>query len=250
MDKAGRIDVYFVCGGKYHDMDFARVEILKLLQEDDRFRVRVGEDYRDIEGINAADFLITYTCDVLPTAEELAGLQRFLASGKRWFALHGTNSILKFLDDGRIDCPDDAPEFMKMLGSQFLAHPPIGKYTVRVTDGNHPLTEGISDFETEDELYLSRTTSDYHLLMETSFEGNTAPFVAEEWTKDQVQPVLYINNYGGGEVLYFTLGHCRGKYDLQSLGIPVYDPIERCSWQYPVFYDILRRGLRWAARDF
>ena len=31
-----RIDAYFVCAGKYHDMDFARLEILKLLADDDR----------------------------------------------------------------------------------------------------------------------------------------------------------------------------------------------------------------------
>lgn len=249
MGKGGRIDVYFVCGGKYHDMDFARCEILKLFQEDDRLRVRTGETYRDIEAIEAADYLVTYTCDTLPTPDEQAGLQRFLAAGKRWFALHGTNSILKFLDDGRIDCPDDAPEFMKMLGSQFMGHPPIGKFRVDVSDPGHPLTKGLTAFETEDELYLSKPTADYHLLLETRFGGNVAPFVAEDWTEDQIQPVFYINRYGGGEVLYLTLGHCRGKYDLQSLGVEIYDPIERCSWQYPIYYELLRRGLRWAARD-
>ena len=30
---AGRIDVYLVCGGRYHDFDFARLELLKLLAE-------------------------------------------------------------------------------------------------------------------------------------------------------------------------------------------------------------------------
>lgn len=248
-EKAGRLDVFFVCAGKYHDIDFARVEVLKLLQEDDRFRVRVVEDYSDSEGLNNADLLITYTCDLVPSAAELEGLQRFLRSGKRWFALHGTNSILKFLKNGLVDCPDDAPEFMKMLGSQFVAHPPICTFRVDVSDPHHPLTRGIEPFEVEDELYLSRKTADYHLLLETRYAGKAEGFVEDTWRDDAPQPVFYLNSYDGGEVLYLTLGHCRSKYDLQSIGVAVYPKLERCAWQYPVYYDLLRRGIRWAAGD-
>ncbi|RMF09266.1 MAG: ThuA domain-containing protein [Alphaproteobacteria bacterium] len=247
--KKGRIDVYLVAGGKYHDIDFARLELLKLLHADERFRVRVGEDYRDIEAIRAADFLMTYTCDVVPTESELAGLKAFLADGKRWFALHGTNSILQFLKDGRVDSPDKAPEFMEILGTQFVAHPPICTYRVDVSDPDHALTRGIEPFEVEDELYLSRDTGDYHLLLETHFEGKAPGFVVEDWVDDRPQPVLYLRSYGNGEVLYLTLGHCRGKYDLQSLGVEEYEPVERCSWQYPIYYELLRRGIAWAAGD-
>ena len=49
MGKSDRIDVYLVAGGKYHNIDHARLEILKLLAEQPRIRVRVGEDYSDIE---------------------------------------------------------------------------------------------------------------------------------------------------------------------------------------------------------
>ncbi|MEC7176667.1 MAG: ThuA domain-containing protein, partial [Pseudomonadota bacterium] len=34
-----RIDCVLVAAGKYHDIDFARLELLKLLGEDMRFRV-------------------------------------------------------------------------------------------------------------------------------------------------------------------------------------------------------------------
>lgn len=247
--KKGRIDVYLVCGGKYHDIDFARVELLKLLNADDRFRVRVGEDYRDSDAINAADLLITYTCDVVPTADELAGLRTFLESGKRWFALHGTNSVIRFLKNGKVDTPDTAPDFMEMLGTQFVAHPPIGTFRVDVSDPDHALTQGIEPFEIEDELYLSRDTGDYHLLLETRFEGEATGFIKDKWVDDRPQPVFYIRRYGKGEVLYLTLGHCRGKYDLQSIGVEEYAPIERCSWQYPIFYELLNRGIGWAAGD-
>ena len=56
-----RIDCVLICGGVWHDMDFARLEILKLLAEDPAIRTRVFEDYENIEAIKAADILITYT---------------------------------------------------------------------------------------------------------------------------------------------------------------------------------------------
>ncbi|MUH56323.1 MAG: ThuA domain-containing protein, partial [Actinobacteria bacterium] len=42
-----RIDVTLVAGGKYHDIDFARRELLTLLGEHEEFRVRVQPDYED-----------------------------------------------------------------------------------------------------------------------------------------------------------------------------------------------------------
>ena len=44
MSKSDRIDVYLVAGGKYHNIDHARVEILKLLAEQPRIKVQVGAD--------------------------------------------------------------------------------------------------------------------------------------------------------------------------------------------------------------
>ena len=73
-----RIDAYLICGGKYHDNDFARLELLKLLHGHEQIRVKVGNDFSDIEGIKNSDCLITYTCDVVPTEEEQLGLKSFL----------------------------------------------------------------------------------------------------------------------------------------------------------------------------
>jgi uncharacterized protein len=80
-----------VAGGKYHDIDFARLELLKLLAEDERVRVRVFEDYSNVDAISSSDFLVTYTCDVVPSLGEQERLRNFLTRGRRWYALHGTN---------------------------------------------------------------------------------------------------------------------------------------------------------------
>ena len=54
MSKSDRVDVYLVAGGKYHNIDFARLEILKLLAEQPRIKVQVGADYSDIESPRSA----------------------------------------------------------------------------------------------------------------------------------------------------------------------------------------------------
>ncbi len=70
----------------------------------------------------------------MPSEAEQKALRDYVSGGKRWFALHGTNSILKFLADGRVDSPEIAPMLMSTLGTQFIAHPPIQPFKVRVAD--------------------------------------------------------------------------------------------------------------------
>jgi len=234
-----------ICGGKWHDFDFARVELLKLLGEVTEIRTRVAEDYSDLELIASSDLLITYTCDVRPSEDEQVALTRFLEAGGRWFALHGTNSVLDFLPDGRGSAPPSHDRFQRLLGSRFLAHPPIGRFEVENVAPDHPLVDGIEDFEVEDEIYLSRLEPDLDVLLQTHFTGKAPGFVDDEWPEDSPRPVLYLRSVGQGEVLYLTLGHCRGPYDMRPM-IPVYPRTERGAWEEPTYYELLRRGIQWA----
>jgi type 1 glutamine amidotransferase len=244
------INGYLVCGGLYHDMDYARLELLKLLAEHERIRMRVGADYSDCAAIAAADFLVTYTCNVVPRAEEQESLRGFLGGGRRWLALHGTNSVLEYLKGRGWAAPRGAPQFMAMLGSQFLAHPPIEPYRVEVSDPLHPLVAGIEPFEADDELYLCEYHGTPHALLHARFRGEAPGFVEKTWPReaesDDRQLVLYLHSHGGGEVLYCTLGHCRGKYDMRPM-MDEYPAVERGSWKLPVYHELLRRGIRWAA---
>ncbi len=232
-----------IAGGKYHDIDFARLELLKMLAEDDRVRVRVFEDYENIAAIEACDFLVSYTCDVVPSLPAQEALRAWVAKGGRWYALHGTNSILRWLPDGRVDSPRWAPLFMETLGSQFIAHPPVAPYRVTVADPDHPLVEGVEPFDTTDEIYLMDTHGDLHVMLETEFAGEATGFVDDRWPKAR-HPVFYTHDIGAGQVLYLTLGHCRGHYDLQPL-MDYWPSVDRCAWDIPVFHRLLRRGIDW-----
>lgn len=240
---ADRIDCVLIAGGKYHDIDFARLELLKLLAEDQRVRVRVFEDYENVAAIEACDMLVTYTCDVVPSLMAQEALKGWLERGGRWYALHGTSSILRLLGDGLWDAPRWAPLFMDMLGSQFLSHPPIEPYLVTVADPAHPLVEGVEPFETTDELYHLELHGDLHVLLETECTEPGTGFVEAE-AAPGTHPVFYIKQHGAGAVLYLTLGHCRGHYDLQPLS-GWWPSVDRCAWELPVFYTLLRRGLAW-----
>ena len=84
-DYKKRINAVLVAGGQWHDIDFARLELLKLLAEDERIRTRVFEDYDSAaEALETADFLVTYTCNVHCNEKTEAALKDFVESGKRW----------------------------------------------------------------------------------------------------------------------------------------------------------------------
>jgi type 1 glutamine amidotransferase len=242
-----RIDAHFVAAGKYHDIDHARLEVLKLLAEHPQIRTTVACDYGDTDRIARCRFLVSYTCDLMPTVEEAAAIRAFLESGGKWLALHGTNSILVFLENGLVDAPDSRPDVMEMLGTQFKAHPPIGPFRVEVVNPDHELTRGIADFDVVDELYLSHTTAPIDTLMQTRFEGEATGFSEAQWA-ETVVPILYTRDIGKGRIVYNALGHCRGHYDLPGMA-DFYPHPERCAWNYEVYYDMLRRGIAWAMRE-
>jgi type 1 glutamine amidotransferase len=250
-----RIDAYLVCGGKYHDFDFARLELLKLLAGDDHVRVRVSQHFVDVEAITASDFLVTYTCDVRPSADEQRAIRAWVERGGRWLALHGTNCALDppAGDDGGVyTAPRVFPEWVDTLGSQFLSHPPIAPYVVSRSAGadGDPLVDGLGPFETgDDELYLMEHHGDVIPLLETRWTGTTRGFADADWPDDDPRLVLFRRPVGDGEVVYFTLGHCRSHWDMVD---PPHNGarwprIDRGSWEVPEFIEIIRRAITWAA---
>jgi type 1 glutamine amidotransferase len=242
-----RIDVLLVVGGKYHDFDFARRELLSLLAEHEEFRVRVQPDYEDTSTLDVTSVLVSYTCDVRPSVEAQQRIRAWVEGGGRWLALHGTNSALGDASVRPVVTPRVFPLWADTLGSQFIAHPPIEPYPVSACS-DHWLVAGVEPFEATDELYLCDYPDRSGLvpLLDTTWHGTTPGFGDSDWTTgDPRQLVSYLRPLGDGGVLYNTLGHCRSHYDM----VPVKDywpTIDRCSWDLPVFYELLRRALRWS----
>ena len=241
------IHAHLVANARFHDTDFARLRLLELLAEDDGVRTRVADRFPDADAIADADFLLTYTCALRPTGDQEQVLRDFVSSGGRWVALHGTNAILDFKREG-IYCPRTHTTFMETLGSRFISHPPIQPYRVTVSDPEHPLVKGIEPFEATDEIYLCEYYGEVKPLLETRYTGTfDAGYVENEWPTDEPRLVAYTHPVGEGEVLYITLGHCCGKYDMRP--IQEVAQVVRGSWENPSYLELLRRALCWAKKS-
>lgn len=235
------VNCVLVAAGKYHDIDYARRELLAMLGTHQNVRTRVFEDYENLDALAASKLLISYTCDVIPSEPAQQAIQEWIVGGGRWLALHGTNTVLELLHDGRWHAPRTAPRFMQTLGSQFLSHPTIAPYKVENVAPDHPLVEGIDDFEVTDELYHMEIHEPVTRLLECQCDDTSSGFVEGDQSVGR-HPVLYIKTHGEGEVVYFTLGHCRGHFDMQPIK-DYWPSIDRGAWLVPEYIELVKRSI-------
>ena len=121
-------------------------------------------------------------------------------------------------------------EYQFMTGGQWVAHPGNDgvRYTVRIKDRAHPVTEGVSDFKVVSEQYYMHVDPGIKVLADTIFPapGIDGPHVPNG---EVAMPVLWTKMYGKGRVFYSSIGH-------QA----------RTVAEEP-HLTIMRRGFRWAA---
>lgn len=211
-------------------------------------RTRVFEDYSHVDALARADLLVTYACDVRPSPSEQETLANWVANGGRWLALHGTNAAIDqpIPPSTQYTTPAVLGRLPDVLGSRFLGHPSIEPYTVEVTAPEHPLVSGLKPFAVRDELYVSELHPPLEVLLHAQYRGACPGFTDADATDDEQRPVLYLKQHGAGTVCYFTLGHCRGRYDIQDLGVDDLFHTDLGSWLVPEFRTVLARCLRWA----
>jgi len=118
-----------------------------------------------------------------------------------------------------------------MTGANWVAHPGGDgvSYRVNIIDRDHELTTGIDDFDVSSEQYYLHVDPANHVLATTRF-----PSVDWYHTPNGPvdMPVAWTRHWGLGRVYYNALGH---KQNVIATG--------------PA-YDMLDRGLMWAARGY
>lgn len=215
-----------------HDFDFARRALLDALYAAGDIRTDVFNNYDAAETFASGDLLVSYTSQVPVAVAQCDALMNYLERGGRWFALHASSSVL------------DNPRLPKILGSRFISHPPYMRYSVKVARPDDPLMTDIDlEFDVEDELYLIEPHADLEVLLETQWGGEAFSKTYPE----AVRPIMYRHRVGDGGVLYLALGHCNRRFDVPRQGMPDSSDL-RGPWSMPIFQELIKRGIDWAAQ--
>jgi len=183
-----------------------------------KFDVKVCEDPLILESQTALqqyDVIVFTICS--RRLAELPGqaqenLLNYVKGGKGFFVQHlATASFPKW------------EEFGKLCGRKWVmgtsGHGPRSVFEAKVVDKEHPITAGLSDFKTDDELYAKlQGTGDIHVLVQAD----------SEWSK-KTEPLVFTLSYGKGRVVQNAFGH------------------DRKALMTPSVQKIITRGVEWAA---
>jgi type 1 glutamine amidotransferase len=175
--------------------------------------------FLDVEKLKGLDLIVPIWTMGTINGKQLGPVTEAVRSGVGIGGCHG----------GMCDSFRDQTEWQFMTGGQWVAHPGNSgvTYTVHITDPNHYITQGTSDFEVTSEQYYMHTDPANKVLATTRFPIADGPHV----TNGAVDmPVVWTKMYGEGRVFYSSLGHVAAT-------VREPDPLR-----------LLTRGLLWAAK--
>jgi type 1 glutamine amidotransferase len=185
----------------------------------DGFEVTVRDTldaYLDAAALRETDLIVPIWTMGEIGKDQLQGLLDAVAAGTGVAGWHG----------GMGDAFRNEPEYQFMVGGQWVAHPGnIIDYTVQIVRRDDPITAGLDDFVMHSEQYYLHVDPANEVLATTTFSGEHAP-----WIAGTVMPVAWKRSWDQGRVFYCSLGHTAADFAV------------------PEAREIVRRGMRWAAR--
>jgi type 1 glutamine amidotransferase len=192
--------------------------IKEMLVATGRFEVRVCEDPGVLESAASLarydlvfmDFYNAQTPTLSPAAKE--NLLNFVSGGKGFALCHLSSASFK-----------EWPEFHELCGRYWVmgasGHGPRGVFKARIAQKDNPITQGLEDFEADDELYAKlKGDGPINVLVE-----------ADSDFSKKTEPLVFTLEYGKGRVFHETFGH-DGK-----------------ALQNPTVQKLTQRGCEWAA---
>ena len=185
-----------------HDWRTTAPVFAALLREDDRLEVAITES----PAFYGSPLLSHYDASVLhfKNYEDRLPLGRECWDGLTNHVAAGNGLVLSHFGCGAFEEWDGFVDVAGRIWNPALpAHDPHGTFTVRMTDEAHPITRGLDDFETIDELY-------------TCLDGDTPITVlcdAVSVVDGEVYPMAFIVENTGGRVFHCVLGHDAQAYE-------------------------------------
>jgi len=192
-------NVLIVSGGWLGHKPYEFADFFEQLYKDQDFEVvhsHTLDSFNDLNFLKSFDILMpNWTMGEISDEQE-HNISEAIKSGVNLVGIHG----------GAGDAFRSCLTYQWMLGGQFLAHPYVGEYEVRITQKDHPICLGISaSFTVNTEQYYMLTEPSIKVLAETRYiyEGQT-----------MIMPVAWVKNWGQGKVFYSALGHEPSEYDV------------------------------------
>jgi len=190
----------------------------EILVKTEKFDVKVCEDPHILESETALEAydVIVFTIfsrkiKTLP-GQAQENLLKFVKGGKGFFVQHLASASFSQWE-----------EFGKLCGRKWVmgtsGHGPRSVFKANIADEQHPITAGLGDFETDDELYAKlQGAGDIHVLVTAD----------SDWSK-KTEPLVFTLSYGKGRVVHNAFGH------------------DRKALMTPNVQKIIARGVEWAA---
>ncbi len=218
------VRVLIFTGQNNHDWSATTPKLKAILESTGRFSVDVTEHPEQCDASTFAKYDVilsnwnTFGQPAVanwPLAMRAAFLD-FVRNGKGFVSVHAGSSSFY-----------DWPEYQQLVGGAWkigqTGHGPQHEFTVKIVAKNHPITRGLSDFVTTDELW-------HRTALQTNIEILATAFSAPEWkgTGDN-EPVAFTTKSGEGRSFNLLLGHDRHAMDAKG------------------FQLLLCRGTEWAA---
>jgi len=208
----------FVWGGWEGHEPKQCVDIFAPWLKEQGFDVEISntlDSYLDVEKLKSLDLIVQVFTMASITSEQEKGLLEAVKSGVGLAGWHG----------GLADSFRQNTEYQFMVGGQWVAHPGgVIDYEVTISNKEHPITRGLSDFKMHSEQYYMHVDPINNVLATTTFSGQHA-----SWIKGVVMPVVWTKKYGKGRVFYTSLGHVSKNFDVAEAR------------------EIVKRGMLWAA---
>lgn len=165
--------------------------------------------------------------DMTMTEAERAGMTEYISGGKGFVCIHIAGAA-----------PPEWQEYYDITGGGWISgesyHPPYGQVEVKITNPGHPGAKGISDFVTNDELYMGIAYRE---------EGNDVFMTADAEDSNHVWPSRGGSSKdmpGGTFPLGWTRSFGQGKVFVTLLGH------NGLSFESPDFQKLVLNGIDWA----
>ncbi len=217
-DKANPVRVLIVTGVDHpsHLWQATAPALRKVLESDKRLEARIVEDpdFLASPAVANYDVIFLHFKNYQPLAHEALArrnLANLVGQGKGLVLLHFASGAF-----------EDWPEFANLAGKVWdrkNSHDPRGPFTVRITPVRHPITDGMRDFQADDELYTCLVGD----------RPTTVLAVARSKVTGKDYPMAFLFEYRKGRVFHTPLGH-----DVRAI-------------EMPGVAELIRRGCLWTA---